>query len=241
MAKPKVFLVDWLAESRELTNALPEISRPPGILADLNEWEPDRTNLEPIRYLLNLVKTYLTDRIGRKKPSAKAGDSYGVFTDDPALTWPLMSKFTEDLGMTFTDAEKRAFVAHNMLGQIMRDGWISDSNRRQLPVQIASIHGESASAKQRAVAANVRKFVDRRSTLAKAIADERGRDHYATAAEVLDRLCGGDVVKEFKCERVFYWKAKGKLVSVGLDRFENIFSEQAPLPKRPSTRRHSTG
>ena len=61
------------------------------------------------------------------------------------------------------------------------------------------------------------------------IADERRRDRHVTAMQALDRLCGGDVVKEYKDDRVYYWDAKDKLVSVGLNRFETIFSQQSYL------------
>lgn len=247
MAKPKVFLVDWLAKARELTNELPAIWGPPGLLQDPNqEYKPDRSKLDPIRRLLDIVKVYLTDRIGRKKPSTRpdSGDSFGVFTDDPTLTWPLLSKFTEDLGMTFTDAERRAFVAHSMLCQVMRDGWIGDDFRRLLPTQIASIQGESKSAAKSQTATSKRGG-DRRSPLRIAVEDAI-RIHPGEAAFVICARLVGDVVESWDSSGVTYWLAPDRLKTrkITLDRFETIFSE-ANAAIRAATkvgkRRRSTG
>lgn len=254
MPKPKAFLVDWLAEARALSGAIGEISGPPGLLCDPNTlpglltgpstWEPDRTKLAPIRHLMDLVRVFLTDRIGRKTPTRKPkhGYSYGVFTDDPMRTWPLLSMFTGKLGMTFTDTEYHAFLAHNMLGVVLRDGWISDFDRRQLPVQIASIQGESASSRASKSARNERKLdrrtltpLDRRSALTRLIAEERGRDPDATPYEVLDRLCNGpadvrDVVQGYKNDRLYYRDVhkKDREMSVSVGQYLKLFAQSNP-------------
>jgi len=63
----------------------------------------------------------------------------------------------------------------------------------------------------------------------RAIQAEHGAAGHIDAARMhLNLLCGGEVVKECKDGRVWYWNEKGTLTSIGLDRFETIFSEQKP-------------
>ena len=235
MAKPKALIVDWLVEARHIKTVIDQISGAPGLLVDLSTWRPDRTGLAPVGHLMRLVRVFLTDRISKKTPTKKPkqGEIYGVFTDDPAKTWPLLEHFTDVLDLEFTDAEQRAFVAHNMLAQILQDGWISSFAREQLPLQVASIQGESVSASRSKSASKERPKVDRRSPLAKLVAEERAKDKDATASEVLHRLVGSnnaDVREavQFKGDRVQYRNPKGVWTSISHDRFETIFSQQKP-------------
>ena len=120
-----------------------------------------------------------------------------------------------------------AYDAHMKLGRILIDRYVCPEWKRLLPLIVASIGGETTS--QAATLKAKQNFgVDRRSTLAKEVSKQRRSDPTATAAEILDRLCGGDVVKELRDERVFYWDKKGNLKDIGLDRFETIYSEQKP-------------
>lgn len=66
---------------------------------------------------------------------------------------------------------------------------------RNLPIDIAAI-AQSVSTANSLKAKGKRPNVDRRGALARAVSQERGKDKHATAGEVLDRLCGGDVVTE---------------------------------------------
>ena len=157
----------------------------------------------------------------------------------PLLDWSLkqlaiVSTFVEGYART-TELMLEKHEGHAVVTALAQLSFIQDSRyvppdiKRELPINIAAIvRTASAANRLKSKPGELRPNVDRRSKLAQAVSNERGQDHAATAWEVLDRLCGGDVVKEHKDGRVWYWNEKDKLTSVGLDRFETIFSEQRP-------------
>ena len=134
-----------------------------------------------------------------------------------------------DYGRQITPDIACAVDVCRVIREILSRGYVTAFDRETLPIEIAAIARTSRAANTlKSKPGERRPLVDRRSTLAKAVSDERQQDPTATAWEVLNRLCGGDVVKEHKDGRVWYWNKKGKLTSVGLDRFETLFSEQRP-------------
>jgi len=208
MAKPKAYLVDWLKEARHLTDDLLHVLPPPGLLADPATWKTDEKALKPLRLIMAKLQVYLTSRIGLKTATVKpeAGYSFGIFTDEPMNSWPLLSYFTEDLGMTFSDAEVRAFAAHQMLGQVLRDGWIDAFNRRQLPVQIASIQGVSASQSAAQKASRPRPGrKDRNTELREAKSNRTRNNSGETWKETLQQLQGDGLVIDWT-DKVITWR-----------------------------------
>lgn len=145
---------------------------------------------------------------------------------NPVATAKILPVFRK-IGVKLKDVDLWAYDAHMKLGRILMDRYVCKEWKRLLPLIVASIGGETTSQTASLKAKQTRK-IDRRSTLTKEVAKERRFDPTASAAEILDRLCGGDVVKELKDERVWYWDGKDHLQDIGLDRFETIFSKQKP-------------
>lgn len=155
----------------------------------------------------------------------------------PHLDWALaalreildhLENYAKTGTVNVLDRDGRALVSAMAGIQVICERrWGSLNLHRDIPIEIAAI-ARTVSIANKINAKGERPTVDRRSPLTKAIARERQKDRNATAMNVLNLLCGGEVVKECKDGRVWYWNEKGTLTSIGLDRFETIFSEQKP-------------
>lgn len=187
---------DWSGLATMTATALESAPRPPGLLVDLNTWEPNPAKLEWFTLLKKIIEVHLRDN---------------YWTVDKPCTIDIVN----------------ALRVEQCLTEILTAGYVTDDHRQFLPMGITAI-ARTASTANTIKAKGKRPNVDRRGALARAVSQERGKDKHATAGEVLDRLCGGDVVTECREGRVWYWNDEGKLTSVGLDRFETIFSEQKP-------------
>ena len=231
MGQIKALQVDWFTMGLIIGQTLQGMpTGPPGLLPTSSKWQLDPKAKLAIESLQNFVGIHLTYRVFvAHKVAVRFGKGPKRMLDF-SVSNPKQLKAVFDLvekvGIKFTNGETAALIVHGMLGQILIQHFVCPEWKWQIPLFTASISNSSAS-EAATLKGQRERNVDRRSALARAVARER-RDRHATAAEVLDRLCGGDVVKEFKDDRVWYWNDRGKLTSVGLDRFETIFSEQAP-------------
>lgn len=229
MAKPKAYSVDWLKEARHLADDLRQVLPPPGLLADPTTWKTDEKALKPLRLIMATLRVYLTSRIGLKPATVKpaAGYSFGIFTDDPMKSWPLLSHFTEELGMTFSDAEVHGFVAHQMLGQVLRDGWIDDFHRRQLPVQIASIQGVSASQSAAEKASRPRPGRQDRNAELREAKSIRTRNNPAEKwKETLQHLQGDGCVIDWTAEVITWRTTDGEIRTTRTSTFMGWLKER---------------
>lgn len=152
-----------------------------------------------------------------------------------AFTWGdperllLAYRDVAQMGAQFTITDWMAIDAQIKLATVLLDGFISPDWKRELPLIVASIGGPPISRTASSNAAQLRGN-ERLSPLACAVAAARKSDPHATCAEVLHDLENNcrDVVKEIKDGRIHYFKGDGTVTDIGLDRFENIFSEQKP-------------
>lgn len=233
MAHMKGQNVDWLDEAWRISAVIAELpDGPPGLLSVERKWPPltglTKQWIEILQTTISLHLAYRI-RVVHKHRLKFPDGSVRMFIwegREPVETLKTYAAL-ESIGVKLTSVDKWAIDGHAKLGRILIDRYVCKAWKRELPLIVASIGGASTS-QVATLKAKQPRNIDRRSTLAKAVAQERGHDQFATAGEVLDRLCGGDVVKECKDGRVWYWNHKGDLKSVGLDRFETIFSEQKP-------------
>ena len=196
------------------------------------DWTAASAKWQAIELLHRKIAAHLThrlDTVHRTRPDPKNGRKRVYFlgsrTPKAALTF---HRLICGLDLKLSSGDHAALAALIFLAQLLNDGFIGDRWKRELPLLVASIGGESASQQARMNAKQLRKHTDRRGPLAKAVADERRKDPHATCWEVLHRLAGGDVVEKLKDDRVFYWNRKGELTDIGFDRFETVYSEQRP-------------
>ncbi len=134
------------------------------------------------------------------------------------------TRVERSFGVKLTSTDKTAVGCILFLAQVLRDGFVSPKDMRSITTFVGSLGGPSASEIGKKNAELPRLKGSRSSTLSKAVKGARGIDPTATSFAILHSLCGGAVVKETRDGRVYYWNAADKLTSVGLDRFENIFS-----------------
>lgn len=234
MAQIKAQTTNWLDEAWRISLVIAEIPEGPpmGLLTgigkspQLSEWQ-----IAFIELLQDAIGLHLAYRSGMVHKFT------GTLPDGGKVLFAPQSRNPVETGKLFVWLVKQnvklqavdmwAYDAHMKLGRILIDRYVCKEWKRKLPLIVASISGASTSQTATLKAKQTRK-VDRKSTLTQAVSQQRRDDPFASAMEVLDRLCGGDVVKETRDERVFYWDKKGDLKSIGLDRFETIYSEQKP-------------
>jgi len=234
MAHMKGQNVDWLDEAWRISEAIAELpDGPPGLLSIEKKWPPLTGHTKQwIEILQTTISLHLAYRIRvvHKHKFKDPNGSVRMFIwegRDPVETLKTYAAL-ESIGVNLTSVDKWAIDAHAKLGRILIDRYVCREWKRELPLIVASIGGASTSQAATLKATQPRK-IDRRSTLTKAVAQERRYDPFATAWEVLDRLRGRNVVEKEKQDGlVWYRNEKDELKSVGLDRFETIFSEQKP-------------
>lgn len=233
MAQIKSQDVNWIDQAWRISAVIAELPDNPhgGLLSNQTQQHPLTGNAKILiellqdRIALHLsYRSWATHKARIELPDGNA--MFSVNTRNPADTRKQMV-LQSRVGIKFEAVDLWAFDAHMKLGRILLDGYVCTEWKRVLPLIVASIGGQSTSETAKLKATQPRQ-IDRRSTLTKAINAERCSDPYATCAEVLDRLCGGDTVKELRDGHVYFWNEKGDLKKVGLDRFETIFSEQKP-------------
>ena len=234
MAQIKKFDTNWLDQAWRISGVIAEIPDGPPMGLVIGIGEPpqfsDRTRelIELLQDHIELFLQYrsrLVHKITVTLPDGAKAD-IAPQSRDPVATAKTLA-LLQKIGIKLKDVDLWAYDAHMKLGRILIDRYVCKEWKRQLPLIVASIGGETTSQKATLNARQTRK-VDRKSTLTKAVKAERRSDPTAQASEVLDRLCGGDVVKELKDGRVWYWDERGQLKSIGLDRFEVIFALQKP-------------
>lgn len=234
MAHIKAIKVNWLDQAWRISSVISDMpdSPPMGLLTGLGESPPlsDRESflIELLQDKIALHLAYrsrMVHKIIIKLPDGGRGD-IAPLSRNPVSTAKTLALLGR-LGVKLPLADLWAYDAHMKLGRILIDRYVCKEWKRILPLIVASIGGATTS-ETATLKATQRRSGDRRSTLTQAVSHERCSDPYATAAEVLDRLCGGDVVKEMRDERVWYWDKKDVLQNIGLDRFETIFGEQKP-------------
>ena len=234
MAQIKKFDTNWLDQAWRISSVIADTpdSPPMSLLTGAGK-APALTDRQQffIELLQDHIEVFLQYRsrivykITDILPDGAKGD-IAPHSRNPADTEKILAKLQAKVG-TLKDVDFWAYDAHMKLGRILIDRYVCKDWKRQLPLIAASISGASTSQTATLKAKQTRN-IDRRSTLAKEVSKQRKFDPTATAAEILDRLCGGDVVKELRDERVFYWDKNGHLENIGLDRFETIYSEQKP-------------
>ncbi|QDL53567.1 hypothetical protein [Rhodoferax aquaticus] len=234
MAHIKKFDTNWLDQAWRISSVIADMpDSPPMSLVEGVGKPPQLSDLQ--RTLIELLQDHievflqyrsrLVHKITVTLPDGAKAD-IAPQSRNPVATAKTLA-LLQKIGVKLKDVDLWAYDAHMKLGRILIDRYVCPEWKRQLPLIVASISGETTSQTATLKAKQTRK-VDRRSTLTRAVAEQRRFDPFASAAEILDRLCGGDVVREMKGGRVWYWDVKGDLKDIGLDRFETIFGEQKP-------------
>ena len=236
MAQIKAQNINWLDQAWRISGAIADMpdGPPMGLLTGVDKPPPlndrQRVLIEMLQDRVALHLAYRVHVVHKHKEKFPDGSVRMFIWEqrDPIATLKAYAALQSN-GVKLTGVDTWAIDAHVKLGWILIDRYVCKEWKRLLPLIVASIGGETTSQTATLKAKQTRN-IDRRSTLAKEVSKQRKFDPTATAAEILDRLCGGDVVKELKDEKVWYWDKTGTLKNIGLDRFETIYGEQKPKP-----------
>lgn len=238
----------WIAEAWQAKRFLSDVGAPPhGNLLAAFDMPP--LPAEPAQGLERLgtkVHAHLTYRMSLQKISPRP--IYGPhwqFTESDSFKLRLQLDFFQDhLGLKFSGSDLAAVEAYALIRQVLSLRCAIAEWKADLPLLIASI--ATPADFNAGLTKNVpRPKADRRSALRKAMELEIKRHPGESAFELLVRLVGSGTVSH-KDDKVTYWAKPGVQKTIGIDRFENIFSEaNAALAKKVRTatgrRRPSTG
>lgn len=180
---------------------------------------------------------------------------------DPEKAYPLLDWSLKQLAIVSTFIEGYARTTELMLekqeGQavltalaqlsfIKNSRYVPPDIKRELPINIAAIvRTASAANRLKSKPGERRPMVDRRGALRKAVEEAVRSNEDNSTSYILNLLIGSDkgVVTELKDDKVYFWRGN-KLVSVGLDRFENICVDARQAKeqgKRSRIKKPSTG
>ena len=237
MAHIKAQNINWLDQAWRISSVIADMpdGPPMGLLTGVGKppalHDRHRVLIEKLQDRIAFHLAYRVRVVHKHKKTFPDGSTRMFIWEqrDPIATLQAYAALQSN-GVKLTGLDTWAIDAHVKLGWILIDRYVCKEWKRLLPLIVASIGGETTS-QAATLKAKQNCGVDRRSTVSKEVSTQRRFDPTATAAEILDRLCGGDVVKEVKDERVWYWDKNGVLKNIGLDRFDTIFGEQ----KKPST------
>lgn len=231
MPQPRAPKVDWLLEAWHLSTTLLDVPTRPLNLGSLGRVPLD----ESVESYLAGLQARLNDFLNYCVAKKFGGRAKGLraFGGEDSRDLIATRNELKQAGMDFDERATAAIFVHVQIGFIRQHYYLREPSRITLPVTLAAIAGKSA-ALTNAINASHQRDVDRRGPIARFVAAERKRDPCATCAQVLDRICDSndlairDVVKRFSDGRLFYLDDDGTETSMGLDRFETIFSEQKP-------------
>lgn len=234
MANIKSLNVNWLDQAWRISRVIADMpdSPPMSLLNEIGKSPPlsdrQRFLIELLQDTIALHLVYRSRMVHKIALILPDGDKADIVpaSRNPVDTAKTLA-FLQKTSAKLKDVDLWAYDAHMKLGRILIDRYVCKEWKRLLPLIVASIGGETTSQTATLKAKQTRN-IDRRSTLTKEVAQQRRFYPTASANEILHRLCGGDVVKEMKDGRVFYWDGKDHLQDIGLDRFETIYSEQKP-------------
>ncbi len=232
MPKPRAPKIDWLLEAWNLATRLADVPARRLTLGSLGPVPLDESvesYLASLQIKLNEFLNYsVTIKLGAGQAKALP-----KFDGDDSRHLIAARNELRRAGMDFDERATAAIFVHAQIGFVRQHLYLDDTSRITLPVTLAAIAGKSA-ALTNAINASGQHNVDRRGRIARIVADERKRDPFATCLEVLNRICDSndlevrEVIQGYKDDRLFYLDKNGKEASIGLDRFENIFSLQKP-------------
>lgn len=231
MPQPRAPKIDWLLEAWNLSTTLTDVPTRPLKLGSLGRVPLDESVESYLASLQTRINGFLNYCVAMKF-GARQAKMLARFDGDDSRHLIATRNALKKQGMDFDERATAAIFVHAQIGFIRHHWYLDEPNRITLPVTLVAVAGKSAGLKN-AVAAGKKRRTDRRGPITKLVERARRHDPDATCLEVLDRICDGDAndretVKGVKDGRLHYRNAKGKLVSMGLDRFENIFSQQRP-------------
>lgn len=222
-----------LAELSEIAAGKNLLAARPVQLAP-TKWPEDAEKAKRLNLTLELLRLHLAYRTFKHyrvsfPRSTGSADMFDIVSRNPAETVG-RRKFLRSIGVQLTAPDEWAVSAAMMIGHVLIDRYVCEDWKQRLPLAVASVSGPSQS-EVAGLRATQPRLVDRRSTLSIAVDGARKLDPSAQYSEILNRLVGGDVVKEYKDDRVWYWTAKGRLESVSIESFRTVFAKQAPAGK----------
>lgn len=232
MPKPRAPNIDWLLEAWNLSTRLVDVPARRLTLGSLGPVPLDESVESYLASLQIKLNEFLNYSVTIKLGAGKA-KTLPRFDGDDSLHLIAARNELKRAGMDFDERATAAIFVHAQICFVRQHRYLADPSRITLPVTLAAIAGKSA-ALTNAINASRQRNVDRRGPIPRIVADERSRDPFASCADVLHRICNSndrevrEVVLRYTDGRLFYRDDDGEEASMGLDRFETIFSEQKP-------------
>ena len=225
MKKPTLPNVDWFGEGWRAWAILKDVPQ----LGLLSQYQPlPAETVSDLEALQDRLVEFVNYTLVRRRPKTlplKRGRRFTIGGRLPQAAIGKLELYKDTFQFEFTTNEVAAFYAHSMIGEILAAENAPSQIRETLPLLVASVAGQGINLAMHKAASAKRMQADRRSSL-RCELERCIRNHPGeTAFSILHRLEGDCVVKKSDGERLWYWTKEGELKEIGIDRYENVFSE----------------
>ena len=225
MTKPTLPNIDWFGEGWRAWAILKAVPQ----LGLLSKHEPlSAETISDLEALQDRLVQFVNYTLYRRRPKTlplKRGRRFTICGRLPQASTGMLKFFKDTLGFEFTTNEVAAFYSHGMIGDILVGENATSQIRETLPLLVASVAGQGVHFAAHKAASAKRGKADRRSKL-RCELERCIRNHPGeTAFSILHRLAGERVVEKSDGSRVWYRTKEGELKEIGIDRYENVFSE----------------
>lgn len=158
MAQIKAQNVDWLDQAWRISGDIADMpDHPPGLLSASRKWPPltgqAKQSIELLQDTIALHLAYRARVVHKASFTLPDGDKamFCLNSRDPATTAKAMA-FLVKIGVKLQPVDLWAYDAHMKLGRILIDRYVCKEWKRELPLIVASIGGESTSQKAKLIA-----------------------------------------------------------------------------------------
>lgn len=162
MAQIKAQDVNWLDEAWRISGVTADMpDNPPGLLSASRKWPPltgkTKQSIELLQDAIALHLAYRAKVVLKTSITLPDGDKamFWLRSREPATTAKAMA-FLVKIGVKLQPVDLWAYDAHMKLGRILIDRFVCKEWKRELPLIVASIGGESASQKAKLIATQPR-------------------------------------------------------------------------------------
>jgi hypothetical protein len=225
MAQIKAQDTNWLDQAWRISAVIAAMpDNPPGLLSASRKWPPltgeTKQHIELLQDTIALHLAYRSKVIHKASIALPDGDKamFWLNTREPATTAKAMA-FLVKIGVELQSVDLWAYDAHIKLGRILIDRYVCKEWKRQLPLIVASIGGQTTSQTAKLKARQPRPRPPNE------LKDEKfraqGRNEFSTWKELLDDLQGEEIVIQWDNSTIQWSDSEGNTRTTATQTFKN--------------------
>ena len=225
MAQIKAQDVNWLDEAWRISSVIADMpDNPPGLLSASRKWPPltgeVKQSIELLQDVIALHLAYRAKVVHKASITLSNGDKAMIWlrSRDPATTAKAMA-FLVKIGVKLQPVDLWAYDAHMKLGRILIDRYVCKEWKRELPLIVASIGGESTSQKAKLIAKQPRPRPTNELMAAKFRVQRQNPG--ITWKDLLSTLTGDEIVIDWTPATIRWNTENGDIRTTSTKTFQN--------------------